>query len=91
MKYLTTKEAAAVLGVSTRHIQRLVAEADGDRHSRWRFAERSLILLHGDQSSERCGSTCSTARSPGNRYRINKALYVLLCSVGEWPINLAAV
>ena len=34
MKFLTTKEAAAVLGVSTRHIQRLVAEADADRHSR---------------------------------------------------------
>ena len=49
MKYLTTKEAAAVLGVSTRHIQRLVAEADGDRHSRWKFGKRSLTSLLEDQ------------------------------------------
>ena len=44
MKYLTAKEAAAVLGVSTRHIQRLVAEADGDRHSRWRFGREIIDI-----------------------------------------------
>jgi len=44
MKFLTAKEAAAVLGVSTRHIQRLVAEADGGRHSRWRFGREIIDI-----------------------------------------------
>ena len=44
MKYLTSKEAAAVLGVSQRHIQRLVAEADGTRHSRWRFGREIIDI-----------------------------------------------
>ena len=57
MKYLTAKEAAAVLGVSQRHIQRLVAEADGNRIAAGGLAERSLTSLQKDQSNERCGST----------------------------------
>lgn len=44
MKYLTAKEAAAVLGVSQRHIQRLVAEADGNRNSRWRFGREIIDI-----------------------------------------------
>ena len=52
MKFLTTKEAAAVLGVSTRHIQRLVAEADADRHSRWRFG-REIIDISPRGSAKR--------------------------------------
>lgn len=45
MKYLTTKEAAAVLGVSQRHIQRLVVEADtSPKTSRWKWG-RELINL----------------------------------------------
>ena len=48
MKYLTAKEAAAALDVSIRHIQRLVAEADAGRHSRWRFGREIIdISLRG--------------------------------------------
>ena len=48
MKYLTAKEAAAALDVSIRHIQRLVAEADGD-------SARFLLQLNAscDQPSRR--------------------------------------
>ena len=52
MKYLTAKEAAAVLHVSIRHIQRLVAEADADRHSRWRFG-REIIDISPRGSAKR--------------------------------------
>jgi predicted DNA-binding transcriptional regulator YafY len=33
---LTVAEAADALGVSQRHIERLIAEADANRRSRWR-------------------------------------------------------
>ena len=41
---LTIAEAAETLGVSERHIKRLVHEADGNRKSRWRWG-RELIDL----------------------------------------------
>jgi len=41
---LTIAEAAEALGVSKRHIERLVAEADANRKSRWRWG-RELIDL----------------------------------------------
>ena len=47
---LTTAEAADALGVSERHIKRLIHEADSCRKSRWRWG-RELINLapHGAQ------------------------------------------
>lgn len=41
---LTIPEAAEALGVSTRHIERLIAEADANRKSRWRWG-RELVDL----------------------------------------------
>ena len=41
---LTIAETAAALGVSKRHIERLIAEADANRRSRWRWG-RELIDL----------------------------------------------
>jgi len=41
---LTVTEAAAALGVSPSHIKRLIAEADANRKSRWRWG-RELIDL----------------------------------------------
>jgi hypothetical protein len=41
---LPIPEAAAALGVSPRHIKRLIAEADANRKSRWRWG-RELIDL----------------------------------------------
>ena len=41
---LTIPEAAEELGESDRHIKRLVAEADANRRSRWRWG-RELIDL----------------------------------------------
>ena len=41
---LTVAEAADALGVSKRHIERLIAEADANRKSRWRWG-RELIDL----------------------------------------------
>jgi excisionase family DNA binding protein len=41
---LTVAEAAEALGVSDRHIKRLIHEADSCRRSRWRFG-RELIDL----------------------------------------------
>lgn len=41
---LTVPEAAQALGVSERHIKRLIAEADANRKSRWRWG-RELINL----------------------------------------------
>ena len=40
----TVAEAAEAMGVSTRHIQRLIHEADANRKSRWRWG-RELIDL----------------------------------------------
>jgi hypothetical protein len=50
---LTVAEAAEALGVSDRHIKRLVAEADANRKSRWRWG-RELIDLAPVGSSRRC-------------------------------------
>jgi hypothetical protein len=41
---LTVPQAAETLGVSERHIKRLIAEADANRKSRWRWG-RELINL----------------------------------------------
>lgn len=41
---LTVAEAAEALGVSERHIKRLINEAEANRKSRWRFG-RELIDL----------------------------------------------
>lgn len=49
---LTIPEAAEALGVSDRHIKRLVAEADANRRSRWRWG-RELIDLAPAGSARR--------------------------------------
>jgi excisionase family DNA binding protein len=49
---LTVAEAAEALGVSDRHIKRLVAEADANRKSRWRWG-RELIDLAPVDSQRR--------------------------------------
>ena len=41
---LTIAEAAEALGVSKRHIERLIHEADANRRSRWRWG-RELVDL----------------------------------------------
>lgn len=41
---LTVAQAAEALSVSERHIKRLVAEADANRRSRWRWG-RELVDL----------------------------------------------
>lgn len=49
---LTIAEAAQALGVSRRHIERLIAEADASRKSRWRWG-RELVDLTPVGSSRR--------------------------------------
>ena len=49
---LTVKEAAEVMDVSPRHIQRLIHEADIDRKSRWRFG-REIVDLSPKHSARR--------------------------------------
>lgn len=49
---LTVAEAAEALGVSDRHIKRLIHEADANRKSRWRWG-RELIDLAPLGSSRR--------------------------------------
>lgn len=49
---LTVAEAAEALGVSERHIKRLIHEADANRKSRWRWG-RELIDLAPVGSSRR--------------------------------------
>jgi len=49
---LTIPEAADALGVSERHIYRLIAEADSNRRSRWRWG-RELINLAPVGASKR--------------------------------------
>ena len=50
---LTTKEAATALGVSLRHIQNLISEADTDtKRSRWKYG-RELINLSPRHSARR--------------------------------------
>ena len=49
---LTTVEAADALGVSNRHIKRLIQEADSCKKSRWRWG-RELIDLSPVSSQRR--------------------------------------
>lgn len=44
------KQAAQVLGVSPRHIDRLIHEADVDRKSRWRFGREIIDLTPRDST-----------------------------------------
>ena len=41
---VTLKEAAEAMGISYRHIQRLVEDADVNKKSRWRFG-REIVNL----------------------------------------------
>ena len=61
---LTIAEAAEALGVSKRHIERLVAEADANRKSRWRWG-RELIDLAPVGASRRTVRVNLAAVVPG--------------------------
>ena len=60
----TITEAAEALGVSDRHIKRLVAEADANRRSRWRWG-REMIDLAPVGSSRRTVRVNLAAVAPG--------------------------
>lgn len=62
---LPIPEAAAVLGVSERHIKRLIAEADANRKPRWRWG-RELINLAPRQSTRRLVRVNLAAVAPTN-------------------------
>lgn len=49
---LTIQQAAQALGVSPRHIERLIHEADTDRKSRWQFG-REIVDLTPRNSARR--------------------------------------
>ena len=61
---LTLAEAAEALGVSKRHVERLVAEADANRRSRWRWG-RELIDLAPVGASRRTVRVNLAAVVPG--------------------------
>jgi hypothetical protein len=61
---LTVTEAAEALGVSDRHIKRLIHEADANRKSRWRWG-RELIDLAPVGSSRRTVRVNVAAVAPG--------------------------
>ena len=61
---LTITEAAAALGVSRSHIKRLIAEADANRKSRWRWG-RELIDLAPVGASRRTVRVNLNAVVPG--------------------------
>lgn len=61
---LTVAEAAEALGVTDRHIKRLIQEADANRRSRWRWG-RELIDLAPVGSSRRCVRINLAAVAPG--------------------------
>lgn len=61
---LTVTEAAEALGVSDRHIKRLIHEADANRKSRWRWG-RELIDLAPVGSSRRTVRVNLAAVVPG--------------------------
>jgi hypothetical protein len=61
---LTIAEAAEALGVSKRHIERLIAEADANRKSRWRWG-RELIDLAPVGASRRTVRVNLAAVVPG--------------------------
>jgi len=72
-KFLTLKEAAAALGVSTRHIRRLIDEADTTpKTARWKFgrelidlspvtSKRRTIRIHPDAITEEKPARASSA------------------------------
>lgn len=61
---LTVAEAAEALSVSERHLKRLIAEADANRRSRWRWG-RELIDLAPVGSSRRTVRVNIGAVAPG--------------------------
>jgi hypothetical protein len=61
---LTVPEAAQALGVSERHIKRLISEADANRKSRWRWG-RELIDLAPVGASRRTVRVNISAVVPG--------------------------
>ncbi|MEB3234654.1 MAG: hypothetical protein VKM98_04420 [Cyanobacteriota bacterium] len=61
---LTVAEAAEALGVTDRHIKRLIHEADANRRSRWRWG-RELIDLAPVGSSRRLVRINLAAVAPG--------------------------
>lgn len=61
---LTVAEAAEALGVSDRHIKRLIHEADASRKSRWRWG-RELIDLAPVGASRRTVRVNLAAVVPG--------------------------
>ena len=61
---LTIAEAAEALGVSKRHVERLIHEADANRRSRWRWG-RELIDLSPVGSSRRTVRVNIAAVIPG--------------------------
>jgi excisionase family DNA binding protein len=61
---LTIQEAAVALGVSDRHIKRLIHEADANRRSRWRWG-RELVDLAPVGSSRRMVRVNVNAVVPG--------------------------
>ena len=61
---LTIAEAAEALGVSKRHVERLIAEADANRRSRWRWG-RELIDLAPVGASRRTVRVNLAAVVPG--------------------------
>lgn len=64
-RLLTITEAAEVLGCTTRHIKRLIAEADSCRRSRWRWG-RELIDLAPVGSQRRMVRVNVAAVVPGS-------------------------
>jgi excisionase family DNA binding protein len=69
---LTIAEAAEALGVSKRHIERLIHEADANRRSRWRWG-RELVDLSPLGSSRRTVRINLAAVVPGLSARGNPA------------------
>lgn len=61
---LTIPQAAEALNVSERHIKRLIAEADANRRSRWRWG-RELIDLAPAGASRRTVRINLGAVAPG--------------------------
>ena len=61
---LTVKEAADALGVSERHIKRLIHEADSDRRSRWRFG-REIVDMSPKGAQRRTLRINANAVVPG--------------------------
>jgi excisionase family DNA binding protein len=61
---LTVSEAAEALGCSTRHIERLIHEADSNRKSRWRWG-RELVDLSPVNAQRRMVRINVAAVAPG--------------------------